>query len=155
MTVLDAFDLAVCDDAELGRRAAAGDARARRELIERYVPLARSLALRYRWVMQALEDLGGRSVEVIRIVGGGSRNHLLCQLTADATGRRVVAGPVEATALGNIMVQVVATGHLQDLDAGRKAIEASAHLETFDPQPSADWDGGFLRFQSLLRTTGS
>ena len=72
-----------------------------------------------------------------------------------ATGRRVVAGPVEATALGNIMVQAVATGHLQDLDAGRKAIEASAHLETFDPQPSADWDEAFLRFQFLLRTGSS
>src|SRR3954449_8012853 len=57
MTVLDAFDLAVCDDAELGRRAAAGDAQARRELIERYVPLARSLALRYRWSGEAADDL--------------------------------------------------------------------------------------------------
>jgi rhamnulokinase len=113
-----------------------------------------SLALRYRWVMQTLEDLGGHTLKVIRIVGGGSQNRLLCQLTADATGRRVAAGPVEATALGNIMVQAVATGHLQDLDAGRKAIEASTHLETFDPQPIADWDSAFLRFQSLLPTAG-
>src|SRR2546423_6869654 len=57
MTVFDAFDLAACDDAELGRRAAAGDAQARRELIERYIPLARSLALRYRWSGEAPDDL--------------------------------------------------------------------------------------------------
>ena len=111
-----------------------------------------SLALRYRWVLRALEERGGRTIEVVRIVGGGSQNRLLCQLTADATGRRVVAGPVEATALGNIMVQAVATGHLQDISAGRKAVEASAHLATFDAQPSADWDAAFSRFQSITKT---
>jgi rhamnulokinase len=109
-----------------------------------------SLALKYRWAMSALEEMTGRRLNTIRIVGGGSRNGLLCQLTADACGRRVVAGPVEATALGNIMVQAVAAGHLPDIAAGRRAVEASVNLTSFEPNASGNWDGAFGRFVELV-----
>ena len=109
-----------------------------------------SLALKYRWVLAVLEDLTGQRLEVIRIVGGGSQNALLCRLTADACVRTVVAGPVEATALGNILVQAIATGHLPDLAAGRRAVAASVPQTTFVPRPAADWDAAFARFVTVL-----
>ena len=110
-----------------------------------------SLALRYRWVVEALEDVTGRQLETIRIVGGGSRNRLLCQLTADVSGRRVVAGPVEATALGNIMVQAVATGLLSDIPAGRRAVESSVQLAMFEPHSSPESERAYDRFVELAR----
>jgi rhamnulokinase len=110
-----------------------------------------SLALRYRWALAALEELVGYDLEVIRIVGGGSQNKLLCQLTADACGRQVVAGPVEATALGNILVQAVATGHVADISAGRRAA-ASVELSTFSPAGMAGWDAAYARFVDLLHS---
>jgi rhamnulokinase len=112
-----------------------------------------SLALKYRWALAALEDLMGHRLDPIRIVGGGSRNGLLCQLTADACGRRVVAGPVEATALGNILVQAIATGHLADITAGRKAVGASVDLAIFTPQATVDWDTAFARFAALVQAS--
>jgi rhamnulokinase len=109
-----------------------------------------SLALRYRWVIQALERLTGKRITTIRIVGGGSQNRLLCQITADACGRPVIAGPVEATALGNIMLQAIATGYLADIEAGRAAIAASVAPTRFEPQPTVDWERAFERFCRLL-----
>jgi rhamnulokinase len=108
-----------------------------------------SLALRCRAVLDALEELTGRRLETIRIVGGGSQNHLLCQFTADACRRPVVAGPVEATALGNVLLQAIATGYLPDLAAGRAAVAASVRLESFDPRESAAWEEAFARFKRL------
>lgn len=105
-----------------------------------------SLALKYRWALAALEELGGRRLEVIRVVGGGSQNELLCQMTADACGRPVVAGPVEATALGNILAQAVATGCFPDIAAGREAVAAFAPQTTFTPRASGDWDAAYRRF---------
>ena len=77
-----------------------------------------SLAFKYRFVLESLEELTGEPIEEIRIVGGGSRNRLLNQFTADATGRTVLAGPVEATALGNIAMQMVGTGAVASLRRG-------------------------------------
>src|SRR5881398_3209895 len=90
-----------------------------------------SLAFKYRLVLQNLEQLTGRRVERIRIVGGGSKNRLLNQFTADATGRSVLAGPVEATALGNIAMQMVAVGAVADLAEARGIIEHSFPVERF------------------------
>jgi rhamnulokinase len=110
-----------------------------------------SLALKYRWVLSALEELVGHSLHTIRVVGGGSQNSLLCQLTADACGRPVVVGPVEATALGNILVQAVASGYLPDIAAGREAIAASVQQATYEPHASGDWDAAFTRFAALVQ----
>lgn len=109
-----------------------------------------SLALKYRWVVESLEQLTGRAITTIRVVGGGSQNELLCQLTADACGRPVIAGPVEATALGNLLVQAVATGHLSDIAAGRRAIAASFPQTTYRPQDSGDWDAAAIGFNALV-----
>jgi rhamnulokinase len=108
-----------------------------------------SLALKYRWVVTALARLTGRTIETIRIVGGGSQNALLCQLTADACGRQVVAGPVEATALGNILVQAVACGALPDIAAGRQAVAASCEQTVYEPRPAAGWEDAIARFEGL------
>jgi len=110
-----------------------------------------SLALKYRWVMSALEGLLGRRLDTIRIVGGGSRNTLLCRFAADACRREVVAGPVEATALGNILVQAMATGHLSDLASGRRAVAASTQQIVYEPRDSADWDAAYERFEALVQ----
>lgn len=108
-----------------------------------------SLALKYRQGLEALETLAGRRLESIRIVGGGSLNRLLDQFTADACQRPVVAGPVEATALGNIMIQAIARGCLDDLAAGREAIAASIERQTFEPRPASAWQEAYERFLSL------
>jgi rhamnulokinase len=84
-----------------------------------------SLALKYRVVLEWLEELTGRSIVTVRVIGGGARNGLLNQLTADATGRVVIAGPVEATALGNLAMQLLATGQVASLDEARDVIDRS------------------------------
>ena len=109
-----------------------------------------SLALKYRWVVEALEELTGRTIETVRVVGGGSQNGLLCQLTADACRRPVVAGPAEGTALGNILVQAMAAGHLPDLAAGRRAVAASVSQASYAPRASADWEAAIIGFAALV-----
>ncbi len=109
-----------------------------------------SLALKYRWVLQGLEKLTGRRFDKALIVGGGSQNKLLSRFAADACELPVIAGPVEATALGNIMMQAVATGHLGSIAAGRQAIAASFPRQTFEPHPSAAWSDAFNRLGGLL-----
>ena len=84
-----------------------------------------SLACKYRLVLERLEAASGREVRTIHVIGGGARNELLCQLTADITGREVLAGPVEATALGNVLVQARAAGELGSL-ADMRAVSAAS-----------------------------
>ena len=112
-----------------------------------------SLAFKYRVVLESLERLTGVRVEVIRIVGGGSRNALLNQFTADATGRTVVAGPAEATALGNIAIQMVATGAVGSIAEARQAIERSFPVQRFEPSAHDRWDAEYRRFQEYLELT--
>lgn len=112
-----------------------------------------SLAFKYRRVLEELEAVSGARFDEIRIVGGGSRNRLLNQLTADATGRAVVAGPVEATALGNIAVQMVATGAVSSLADARVAIERSFPADRFEPRAPDAWDAEYRRFTEYLEFT--
>jgi rhamnulokinase len=106
-----------------------------------------SLALKYRLVIRSLETLTGQRLEQIRIIGGGSKNRLLNQFTADATGRRVLAGPAEATALGNIAVQMIAIGAVGSLGEARAIIDRSFPTEVFEPHDSTGWDRQAERFQ--------
>jgi rhamnulokinase len=92
-----------------------------------------SLAVRYKQVLEALEQLTGRQIKVIHIVGGGSRNALLNQLAADVTQRRVVAGPAEATAIGNALTQALGTGHIGSLEELRAMVRQSFEVEEFVP----------------------
>jgi rhamnulokinase len=109
-----------------------------------------SLALKYRWVIHCLEDMLGYKLEIIHIIGGGSQNDLLCQLTADATGLPVIAGPVEATAIGNALVQAISLGYLDSLADGRKLVRRSFPLKEFVPHVDEGWEMAADRMASLL-----
>lgn len=106
-----------------------------------------SLALKYREVLESLEELTGTRMEEIRIMGGGSKNRVLNQLTANATGRTVVAGPTEATALGNIAMQMLATGAVSSLREARAVIDRSFPVERFDPMETDQWNRQYARFK--------
>jgi len=108
-----------------------------------------SLALKYRRVLSHLEELLGHRLETIHIIGGGSQNRLLCQWTADATGKTVLAGPVEATALGNALVQVITLGHLDSLESGRQLIRRAFPLQTYHPSAGEGWDKAYEQFIKL------
>jgi rhamnulokinase len=109
-----------------------------------------ALALRYRWVLERLEELTGKRLDTIHVVGGGSQNTLLNQLTADACNRPVVAGPVEATALGNVLVQMLGLGLLKSLSEGRAVVRRSFDVRTFEPRQPAAWHEPYQRFLDLL-----
>jgi rhamnulokinase len=111
-----------------------------------------SLALKYRVVLESLEEITGRGFTKIRIMGGGSRNRLLNQFAADATGRTVIAGPTEATALGNIAMQMLATGAVSTLAEARAIIEASFPAERFEASSIGRWAEAYRRFRDLLAT---
>ncbi len=106
-----------------------------------------SLAFRYRVVIASLEQLIGRRIEQVRIIGGGSKNRLLNQFTADALGRRVLAGPAEATSLGNIAIQVLATGGASSLAEVRAMVDRSFPAELFEPAETDIWNQQAKRFQ--------
>jgi rhamnulokinase len=112
-----------------------------------------SLAFKYRVVLRSLEEITGTTFDEIRIVGGGARNRLLNQFTADATGRTVVAGPVEATALGNIAMQMLATGAVSSLAEARTIIERSFPVDRFQPAAADVWDTHYARFLEYVEMT--
>ena len=112
-----------------------------------------SLALKYRVVVESLEELTGTKIVEIRIVGGGSKNRLLNQFTADATGRTAIAGPAEATALGNIVMQMVGTGAAGSLREARAIVARSFPVERFEPLTHDRWDAQYQRFRGLLELT--
>ena len=109
-----------------------------------------SLAFRYRHVLESLEALAGRKIAVIHIVGGGSRNDVLNQFVADCTGRRVVAGPSEATAIGNILVQAMGAGELAGLKDIRAAVRKSFPPLIVEPHPSAEWEQAYERYRKMV-----
>ena len=109
-----------------------------------------SLALKYRWVLEKLEEVMGRKIDTIHVVGGGSQNQLLCQLTADATRRQVIAGPVEATATGNVLVQALARGHIATLSDLREVVRNSFDLIPYEPLNPDPWDDAYERFLALI-----
>ena len=106
-----------------------------------------SLAFKYRVVLSSLEKLTGKRVEQIRVIGGGAKNRLLNQLTADATGRTVLAGPAEATALGNVAIQMLAAGTVSSLKEVREIIERSYPAEVFEPLDTEKWNRQAERFE--------
>jgi rhamnulokinase len=112
-----------------------------------------SLALKYRLTLRNLERLCGRRIEKVRVVGGGSKNRLLNQFTADATGLRVLAGPAEATALGNIALQVLATGESASLKNVRAIVESSFPTEIFEPVETDKWEHQLHRFEQYCEMT--
>jgi rhamnulokinase len=112
-----------------------------------------SLALRYNTMLDCLEKIGGKPIEAIHIVGGGSKNDLLNQFTADACGRPVIAGPVEATVLGNVLMQARAAREIGSLSELRAVVRASCEVRTFEPKRStaAAWADARVRFEQITR----
>jgi rhamnulokinase len=108
-----------------------------------------SLALEYRLTLEGLETLLGWPVQVIHIIGGGSRNSLLNQLTADVTRRPVIAGPVEATVAGNLLVQAMGLGHLASLDDLRQVMRRSFETQVFEPHPDDRWEEAYYQVRQL------
>jgi rhamnulokinase len=108
-----------------------------------------SLALQYRRTLDEVESVTGRRITRLHIVGGGSRSALFNQCIADATGREVVAGPGEATAAGNILLQAVALGHLDSLQALRDTVRMSFEQQHYLPKHPEAWAAAFARFNRL------
>ena len=111
-----------------------------------------SLAFKYRMVLRNLEQVSGKRMEQIRIIGGGSKNRMLNQLTADATGRKVLAGPAEATALGNVAIQILATGGASSLQEVRAIVDRSFPTEIFEPLETDKWDQQAERFEQYCES---
>lgn len=109
-----------------------------------------SLALNHRWLLETVQRVTGEAIERIRIVGGGAQNRLLCQMTADATGIPVIAGPIEATALGNIAMQAIALGAIPGLADARSILANSFRHETYEPAPESAWDAAYQRWLGLI-----
>lgn len=106
------------------------------------------LALRYRVCLSMLESIAETSIRTIHVVGGGSQNALLCQMTADACNRRVVAGPVEATATGNVLMQLLGSRKLQSIDEARQLVLHSFDMKTYEPEQPERWDEPADRFEA-------
>ncbi len=110
-----------------------------------------SLALFYRVTLRQLEGIIGRKIKQLHIVGGGSQNMLLNQFAANALQIPVIAGPTECTALGNILIQAIALGHLPSLKAAREVVRNSFEVKTIKPTAKAEWDAAFKRFEKLVK----
>jgi rhamnulokinase len=109
-----------------------------------------SLVLRYRFVLEHLEQLVGHQLKTIHIVGGGVQNRMLCQLAADACQRTVIAGPVEATALGNVMMQAIGSGELGSILDARQLLRGSSGIREYLPRRGGRWEEGFHRLKQLV-----
>jgi rhamnulokinase len=110
-----------------------------------------SLACKYRWVLERAGAMSGQPVRTVHVVGGGAANGLLCQLTADVTGKPVIAGPVEATAIGNLLVQILADGGLRDLQEARELVRSAVPVRRYEPTSEAGGAGdAYGRFTDVM-----
>ncbi len=109
-----------------------------------------SISLKIRYVIETIEDTVEKKLSVIHIVGGGAQNRLFNQMIADCTGKAVYAGPVDATAMGNGLMQLIAMGELSSLDEGREIIAGSMPPELFEPRGTESWDECYAKFQKII-----
>ncbi|HPF51918.1 MAG TPA: rhamnulokinase [Draconibacterium sp.] len=110
-----------------------------------------SLVLKYKFTIEQIESVTGNKIERLHIIGGGANNSMMNQLTADALGIPVFAGPTEATAIGNLMIQARAMGAVGSLDEIRKVVHDSFEMIEYQPNPDLDWEAAYTRFKRLLR----
>jgi len=110
-----------------------------------------SIALKYRLVLERLEELIGKRLDPLHIIGGGTRNSLLNQFTADSTGRTVIAGPVEATAIGNILMQAIGMKQLASLAEARAVVRLSFEAEIYEPKPNSGWHEAYGQLQKVMK----
>ncbi|MGG1516194.1 rhamnulokinase family protein [Paenibacillus oryzisoli] len=109
-----------------------------------------SLAMKFKQTLDELEELTGRRLSTVHMVGGGIQNRLLCQLTANATGKPVVAGPIEATAIGNLMMQVMAHGEVGSLAEIRQAVMDSFPPDRYVPEATDEWEEAYGHFRQVI-----
>lgn len=112
-----------------------------------------SIAMKYRYAFEQISDCTGKTYHHIHMVGGGTKDNLLCSMAASSTGVPIVAGPIEATALGNIAVQLMARGEIRDIWHAREVIRNSFEPVTYEPQDTADWDTAYARFRDIIAQT--
>ncbi len=110
-----------------------------------------SLAMKYRYALEQIEECTGKHYDTIHMIGGGIQSKLLCQMTAGASGRKVIAGPIEATALGNIAVQFMALGEIKDMKEARAIIANSETTYEYLPQDSEKWDAAYEKFKTFIQ----
>lgn len=110
-----------------------------------------SLALKYRLALEQTSECTGKSFSSLHLLGGGTKDGFLCQMTADSLDIPVIAGPVEATALGNIILQLVALGELESVESGRKLIASSENLTKYIPDRNSEWDKAYNRFINITK----
>lgn len=109
-----------------------------------------SLAIKYRYALEQIEASTGKKYQAINIIGGGIQSKLLCQLTANVCGRKVIAGPVEATVMGNIALQLIALGEIKDIKEAREVIANSENVTVYEPQNDEDWDAIYNKVKESL-----
>ena len=109
-----------------------------------------SLALKYRWALEWLEQMKGARIDTLNITGGGIGNKLLCQMTADALDRRVIAGPAEGSAMGNALLQAIALGELRDIAEARDVVRRSVEPSVYEPKHTQAWEVAYKRLLSYM-----
>jgi rhamnulokinase len=114
-----------------------------------------SLALVYREALELVTAVANQKASVLHIVGGGTQNQLLNQMAANATGLPVVTGPIEATVIGNALVQLITLGEIEDLGQARQIVAGMAELNRYEPQDSAVWDEMYGRYQQVKKSAQS
>ena len=102
--------------------------------------------MKYRFAINQIEENTGKNFEVLHLLGGGTKDGFLCQLTADSLGITVAAGPTEATALGNIILQLIALGDIKNVDEGRKLIKKQEKLIKYKPENTQEWKDDYEKF---------
>ncbi len=110
-----------------------------------------SLALKYRLALEQIAECTGKKFDVLHLMGGGTKDGFLCELASQSLGITVVAGPIEATALGNIVLQLIALGEIESIDEGRKIIAETEKVKTFSQAHTPDWDEAFDRFCNIIK----
>ena len=110
-----------------------------------------SLALKYRLALEQISQCTGKKFDVLHLMGGGTKDGFLCELSAESLGIPVIAGPVEATALGNIILQLIALGEIESIEEGRKIIRDTEKVKIFEKEHTPDWDEAFGRFCEIIK----
>ncbi|MPM90744.1 L-Rhamnulokinase [bioreactor metagenome] len=111
-----------------------------------------SLALKYRFALETLEGYRCGRIDTLNIVGGGTKNKLMNQLAADATGRTVIAGPVESACVGNLLLQAVALGELKDVHEARAIVRASFETEIYESRRTQQWEDAYEKLLRFMKT---
>ena len=113
--------------------------------------IAESLAFKYRKTIEGMEEVNGKKYNVVHIVGGGIKDKMICKFTANATKRVVEAGPVEATSIGNVLVQAMAVGAIKDLTEGRQVVKNSFDITRYEPVDSDAWDAAYKKWNEIIK----